>query len=158
MFNINDREPRKVSTGQNCFRFLIPVEKLQANPITRAFLDKIGLDAVHLFVGPDRRIVLYPCRSGALLNIGAIHPTVAGTNAEDESWHSKGNIEELLSTYANFSEELRTLCRMAEDLKLWSLASRDPPPTFVKGKMALLGDAAHPTLPRTSSHSRPLWS
>lgn len=39
------------------------------------------------------------------------------------------------------------MCRLAEDVKLWSLASRNPAPTFVKGKLALIGDAAHPMLP-----------
>lgn len=131
---------------------------MQANPITRALLEKTGLDSLHVFVGPNRRIVMYPCRSGTLLNVAAFYPTIAGTGAEDVSWHNEGNMDQLLSTYANFGEELRTLCGMAEDLKLWSLASRDPPPTSVKGNMALLGDAAHPTLPRTSPHSQPLRS
>ncbi|KAJ5098206.1 monooxygenase [Penicillium argentinense] len=136
----------KESTGQNCFRFLVPVSKIKANPIATALLDKIGLDGVHAFVGQDRRIVLYPCRNGELLNVAGIHPS-GTTPANDASWLDSGNMEELLATFSSFGPELQELCRLAEDLKLWSLASRSPPSTFVKGKLALIGDAAHPTLP-----------
>ncbi|KAJ6128922.1 hypothetical protein N7471_010139 [Penicillium samsonianum] len=139
-------ERGKESTGQNCFRFLVPLAKALANPLTAALLSKTGLDGVHAFSGPDRRLVIYPCRNGNLLNIVAIHP--AGSDkAKEASWLESADLEQLLQTYSSFGPELRELCGMAEDLKLWSLVSRSPPRTFIKGKMALVGDAAHPTLP-----------
>ncbi|KAL3483676.1 hypothetical protein BJX62DRAFT_244664 [Aspergillus germanicus] len=113
-----------ISTGQNCFRFLVPVSKMQNGALTSNLLTKIGPDGVHVFATHDRRLVLYPYGS------------------HDVSWHNAGSVEELLETFEGFSEELREMCRMAEDVKLWSLASRDPAPTFVKGKLALIGDAA----------------
>ncbi|KAJ5240518.1 uncharacterized protein N7469_002109 [Penicillium citrinum] len=136
----------KESTGQNCFRFLVPLSKAKANPLTAALLSKTGLDGVHAFSGPDRRLVVYPCRSGDLLNIVAIHPA-GNDEVKEASWLESGSQNQLLETYSSFGPELQELCRMAEDLKLWSLASRSPPRTFVKGKLALVGDAAHPTLP-----------
>lgn len=143
-------ERGKESTGQNCFRFLVPLAKAQTNPLTAALLCKTGLDGVHAFSGPDRRLVIYPCRNGNLLNIVAIHP--AGSDkAKEASWLESADLEQLLQTYSSFGPELRELCGMAEDLKLWSLVSRSPPRTFIKGKMALVGDAAHPTLPRKSN-------
>jgi salicylate hydroxylase len=144
----------KESTGQNCFRFLVPMAKVQANPSTAALLSRTGLDGVHAFSGPDRRLVIYPCRTGELLNIVAIHPAGSGEVKED-SWLESGNLEQLLQIYSSFGPELQALCSMAEDLKLWSLASRSPPRTFVKGKLALVGDAAHPTLPRKSCTTTP---
>jgi 2-polyprenyl-6-methoxyphenol hydroxylase-like FAD-dependent oxidoreductase len=38
--------------------------------------------------------------------------------------------------------------RTAEDLKLWKLLFRSPIPSWTKGKAVLIGDAAHPMLPR----------
>jgi hypothetical protein len=77
----------------------------------------------------------------------------------EASWLDFGNLGDLLETYYSFSPELKELCRMAEDLKLWSLASRSPPSTLIKGKLALVVDAAHPTLPRKSTiHFRPVSS
>lgn len=93
---------------------------------------------------------MYPCRVGSLLNVAGIHPSDAMARTEYSSWLDSGNLEDMLATYRDFCPELQEMCRQAEDVKLWSLASRQPPPTFVKGKLALLGDAAHPTLPRKS--------
>ena len=68
--------------------------------------------------------------------------------AVESSWLNKGNINDMMSEVEGFATELREFCSMAEDVKHWSLASRDPPTTFYRGKLALIGDAAHPTLPR----------
>lgn len=139
----------KESTGQNCFRFLVPTAKAQENPLTAALIARIGLDGVHVFANADRRIVLYPCRTGDLLNVAAIHPSGNG-EAKENSWLESGSLEQLLEAYCSFGPELQELCHLGEDLKLWSLSSRSPPNAFVKGKLALIGDAAHPTLPRKS--------
>ncbi|CBF87163.1 uncharacterized protein ANIA_02593 [Aspergillus nidulans FGSC A4] len=140
-------DQNKQSTGQSCFRCLIPVCKLRNNSLTSPLLDKIGLDATIVFTSPDRRLVMYPCRAGSLLNLAGIHPSDAMARTEYSSWLDSGSLEDMLATYRDFCPELQELCRQAEDVKLWSLASRQPPPTFVKGKLALLGDTAHPTLP-----------
>ena len=126
------------------------MEKIQANPLTAALMAKTGIDGVHAFVTHDRRIVVYPCRGGQLLNVAGIHPAEKETNARDSSWLDGGSLSHLIETYQDFGEELQEMCRLAEDLKLWSLASRSPAPTFVRGKLALIGDAAHPMLPRMS--------
>ncbi|KAJ0419056.1 FAD/NAD(P)-binding domain-containing protein [Aspergillus carlsbadensis] len=145
---ITGLERTSISTGQNCFRFLVPVSKMQENPLTANLLTKIGLDGVHVFAAHDRRLVLYPCRRGQLLNVAGIYPSDPGVDSvHDASWHNAGSVQELLDTFEGFSDELREMCRMAEDVKLWSLSSRDPAPTFVSGKLALIGDAAHPMLP-----------
>jgi salicylate hydroxylase len=44
--------------------------------------------------------------------------------------------------------DLQAICSKAEDLKLWRLCERENPiPTLTKGKVVLIGDAAHPMLP-----------
>ncbi|KAL6229727.1 hypothetical protein BDW75DRAFT_249355 [Aspergillus navahoensis] len=144
---VTGAERKKESTGQSCFRCVVPVSKLRANPLTAPLLEKMGLDATHAFAGSDRRLVMYPCRRGTLLNVAGIHPSDAMARTENSSWLDSGNLEDMLATYRDFCPELQEICRQAEDIKLWSLASRQPPPTFVKGRLALLGDAAHPTLP-----------
>ncbi|KAJ4340449.1 hypothetical protein N0V87_002433 [Didymella glomerata] len=68
---------------------------------------------------------------------------------EESSWLSSGSKYELIKQVEDFSPELREMCSLAEDVKLWSLASRDPPTVFHRGKLCLIGDAAHPTLPHT---------
>ncbi|CZR45230.1 uncharacterized protein FPRO_15595 [Fusarium proliferatum ET1] len=139
--------PVRVSTKQNTFRFLVPIEKLMANPITGPFFGKLGFDCQHVFTTRDRRMVVYPCRNGKLLNIVAMHPAEDAGLDSESSWLAGGRVEDLLDVYKNFGPELIEMCRIGEDLKLWSLATRDPPTKFYKGRTVLLGDAAHPMLP-----------
>ncbi|KAI1427037.1 hypothetical protein F5Y12DRAFT_783598 [Xylaria sp. FL1777] len=135
-----------VATGQKVFRFLVPTEKAMANPIVKAFVEKLGLNKTSGIGSGRGRMVIYPCRSGTLLNCAVL--THFGDFAgPDASWHNAGKQEDLMASVEGYAEGVREICSMAEDLKLWSLATRDPPPTYVKGKLALLGDAAHPMLP-----------
>ncbi|KAL4807579.1 monooxygenase [Aspergillus unguis] len=139
-----------ISTGQNCFRFLVPVSKMQDNPLTASLMNKIGLDGVHVFTAHNRRLVVYPCRGGTLLNVVGLCPSDLSSEEEKASkgsWHTAGSREQLLNTFRDFGADLKEICAMAEDVKLWSLASRDPAPVFYHGKLALIGDAAHPMLP-----------
>ncbi|KAH7112975.1 monooxygenase [Dactylonectria estremocensis] len=134
---VTQKTPERKSTGQNTFRFLVPMDKIQANPLTRRLFANLGIDCQHVFVTYDRRLVIYPCRRGKLLNIVAMHPAEDSSLESESSWLAGGKIEDLLNTYSEFSPDIIEMCSLAEDLKLWSLATRDPPRS----------DAAHPMLP-----------
>lgn len=97
---------------------------------------------------------MYPCRSGKLLNIAGICPE-GEVEVGESTWLNSGSKDDLMKAYEGFGPELKEICNLAEDVKLWSLASRDPPKIFHNGKLCLIGDAAHPTLPRKlSSHTQ----
>lgn len=124
---------------------------MMANSLTGSLLQKTGVDGLHAFSSDDRRLVIYPCRHGTLLNVAAIHPSsdsLEENAAKNSSWLNQGNVDHLLETYKDFAPALLAMCKMAEDLKLWSLGSRRPPYSFYEDKLVLVGDAAHPTLPR----------
>ncbi|KAL4981260.1 hypothetical protein BDW68DRAFT_172684 [Aspergillus falconensis] len=90
-------ERARVSTGQNCYRFLIPVRKMRDNPPTANLLARTGLNGVHAFATQDRRLVMYPCRKGELFNVAGICPCGSKTEAGDESsWHNTGSASQLL--------------------------------------------------------------
>ncbi|KAF5675986.1 3-hydroxybenzoate 6-hydroxylase 1 [Fusarium circinatum] len=143
--------PVRVSTKQNTFRFLVPIDKLMANPITGPFFSKLGFDCQHVFTTRDRRMVVYPCRNAKLLNIVAMHPSENAGLESESSWLAGRKVEDLLEVYKEFGPELIEMCRIGEDLRLWSLATRDPPTQFYKGRTVLLGDAAHPMLPHAAA-------
>ena len=126
------------------------MDKIQTNPVTREFFEQHKLHGVNAFTSGDRRLVVYPCRHATLLNVVAIHPTAESPSEGESSWLAGGKIEDLLSTYSQFCPALIEMCKMTEDLKLWSLASRTPPTIFWRKNLVLIGDAAHPTLPRES--------
>lgn len=66
------RDVSQFSSGQACYRWLIPTALLADDPATKTFVDMPG----HFVqvAGPDKRIVMYPCAGGALTNCLAILP------------------------------------------------------------------------------------
>jgi 2-polyprenyl-6-methoxyphenol hydroxylase-like FAD-dependent oxidoreductase len=59
-------------------------------------------------------------------------------------------LDQILKVYKDFDPAVLALFHMADptSLKVWKLLDMEILPTWVKGKLALLGDAAHPFLPR----------
>lgn len=70
--SVAGRQVPMISTGHACYRWLTPASRLADNPVTKTFLDKPG----HFvqITGSDRRIVLYPCSGGQLVNCVAFAP------------------------------------------------------------------------------------
>lgn len=61
-----------ITAGHACYRWLTPASRLADDPVAKTFLDIPG----HFvqITGPDRRIVLYPCQGGQLVNCLAFAP------------------------------------------------------------------------------------
>jgi salicylate hydroxylase len=133
-------------TGQSIFRFLVPTEKLRANPVTAAIFPESEPSGIRVAVLGNRRMVWYPCRNGTLQNCAMIHADERySTSVED--WNAEASKEDLLNTYKAFHPALVELCNQADDIRLWPLLFRRPNATWTKGKAILIGDAAHPMLP-----------
>ncbi|KAH8803320.1 putative salicylate hydroxylase [Xylogone sp. PMI_703] len=132
------------ATGHSAFRFLVPTEKLLADEETRQLFE--GPPGLSIATIGDRRLIWYPCRAGELYNFVGMHPEVSSGEYKEE-WNVDASLAGLLDTFKDFHPSLGAACRKAEDLKLWKLLFRNPIPTWVKGKVVLIGDAAHPMLP-----------
>lgn len=122
-------------TGLLAWRGLIPMERLPER-LRRL----VGTN----WVGPGGHVVHYPLRRGALMNF-------VGTAERDdwrvESWTEPGTTEELLKDFAGWNEDVQTLIRNIETPFKWALLGREPLDRWTAGRVTLLGDAAHPTLP-----------
>ncbi|KAL4790685.1 hypothetical protein BDV19DRAFT_401896 [Aspergillus venezuelensis] len=139
-------------SGKNAFRFLIKRQDALNDPETRSLVDEIG--TWFLFDSPELRIVVYPCASGELLNFVCIHPdTMSTINEEGGDWNQGASKEALLDVYKDFSPQVLKLLSKADPatLKVWPLLDADDLPTWIEGRLALLGDAAHPFLPYRAS-------
>jgi len=68
---------------------------------------------------------------------------------EVESWTTPGEVEELRDDFAGWHPSIQQLLDQVEgdSLYKWALFDRDPMPEWGKGRVSLLGDACHPTLP-----------
>ncbi|QDS74293.1 hypothetical protein FKW77_003743 [Venturia effusa] len=133
------------SSGKSAFRFLIPRKTLLDDPETKDFVENKGI--LTMFIGEDRRFVMYPCSNNELLNFVAMHPSNE-SDASDE-WNAGGSKESMSKIYKDFGPKIAALISHidAKGLKLWSLLDMKVLPHWVNGKLALMGDAAHPFLP-----------
>lgn len=65
-------------------------------------------------------------------------------------WNKEADFDQFLKVYENFDPALLALAKKADraGIKVWQLMDMEKLPTWTKGKLALLGDAAHPFTPR----------
>ncbi|HUB46048.1 MAG TPA: FAD-dependent monooxygenase, partial [Acetobacteraceae bacterium] len=96
------------------------------------------------WVGHGGHVVTYPLRRGELLNF------VGAVERDDwlvESWTEAGTREECARDLGRWHEDVQSIIRNIDTPFKWALLGRDPLPHFAQGRVCLLGDAAHPTLP-----------
>lgn len=97
-----------------------------------------------VWVGPGAHIVSYPMRRGELLNFVGI---VEKAEWASESWSQQGTHEDLHADFAQWHPHVHELIDQIETPFKWSLRGRKPLTQWSKGRITLLGDACHPTLP-----------
>jgi len=97
---------------------------------------------VHM--GPMRHVVSYPLRGGTLLNLVAVQERAAWT---EESWSQKDDPMALRAAFGDFGPEVQAMLAAVEEVHLWGLFRHPVAQVWQRDGLALLGDAAHPTLP-----------
>lgn len=103
-----------------------------------------GDNSAVLTMGPDRHVVTYPLRGGAMMNIVAIEEREDWT---DDGWRLKGDPDEMRARFTDFGGAVKDILARVEDPFLWALYLHPVAAVWHQGRLALLGDAAHPTLP-----------
>ncbi|WP_416906763.1 MAG: FAD-dependent monooxygenase [Polymorphobacter sp.] len=124
-------------TGQVAWRGLVPLDALPA--------EQQGLPpGIH--IGPGRLFMRYPVRGGAIINFAAFVETAGW---QEEGWTIPSTIPELMAHFEDWDPLVRTLISATPPDKLfkWALHARAPLETWTRGRVTLLGDAAHAMLP-----------
>ena len=129
--------------GHFAWRATVPLEGLETPPAREATLWMgRGAHAVTYLLRPDR--------SGepTLANfVGVVEASGGAGDPAAESWRRRGARADALADFAGWHPEVRALVRAAPQLHQWALFDRAPLGRWVRGRVALLGDAAHPMLP-----------
>ena len=99
-----------------------------------------------LWWGPGKHFVHYYVRSGELINCVCV---VEKQGWELESWSERGDLDELKQDFMGWDDSIGSLIDAMDPNECfkWALFDRQPMTSWGRGRVTLLGDACHPTLP-----------
>ncbi len=100
-----------------------------------------------LRLGPEAHLVQYPLRCGSIINLVAIIRSAWQGHGAHHEWDSAADRSTLERAFAGWSKETRALIGAPIQLRAWPLYHRPPIARFSIGRVALVGDAAHPMVP-----------
>jgi salicylate hydroxylase len=128
---VSDGKP--IVAGHITYRAVLPTSEM---PEHLRWRDMV------LWAGEKVHLVHYPLRTGELFNLVAVFHS----SRYEEGWDSYGDPAELHERFAKTCAPVRTLLGKIESWRMWVLCDRPPIKEWSKGRMTLLGDAAHPML------------
>ena len=134
----NDVTPR--ATGHTAWRALVEMSSLPAA--------LRNVDRVDVWLGPRLHAVAYPVRGGAALNVIVVAESAPAGDVRD--WDQTSSLDALKQATGNTGAALQSLLEAMPSWRAWTLFDRAPltsPGDMADGRIALLGDAAHPMLP-----------
>lgn len=124
-----NKADRPFFTGQVAWRAL--TKSADAPPVAR------------IWMAPGRHLVTYPIGNGRL-NIVAVQER---SQWADEGWHHPDDPKNLQQAFGDCASQVRAILGAVEHVNLWGLFRHPVAQTWRMGSVAILGDAAHPTLP-----------
>jgi salicylate hydroxylase len=128
---VGDGKP--VVSGHIAYRAVLP---------TSEWPKEYRLSKMIVWCGEKTHLVHYPLRRGELFNLVAVFHS----DRYEEGWDTFGEPEELHARFADKCEAVRTLLQKVNSWKMWVLCDRPAIKNWSKGRITLLGDAAHPML------------
>ena len=123
-----------VFSGSVAYRGVIPHDRIPSWP-TGSWL---------MWLGKGKHFLTFPLRAGQLINYVGFVPA---DDEMKESWSLPGDPDVLRREFAGWDPRIESLLSQVSATFRWALYDREPLPTWSRGRLTLLGDAAHPMLP-----------
>jgi salicylate hydroxylase len=122
-------------TGLMAWRGVIDMERLPEH-----MRRQVGTN----WVGPGGHVVNYALNAGRLMNFVGIRER---NDWQIESWNQAGTSEECAADFVGWNEDIQQMIQAIDVPYKWALMTRAPLPKWSVGRVSLLGDACHSTLP-----------
>jgi salicylate hydroxylase len=118
----------------------------------RAVINADGADPrwpqnVILRLGKEAHLVQYPLRGGSIINLVATIRSASSAGNADREHDETANHANLERAFRGWSREARLLTQASAQWRAWPIYRRPPISSFSLGRVALIGDAAHPMVP-----------
>lgn len=97
-----------------------------------------------VWMGPGKHVVHYFVRDRQLVNFVAVMEQNAWTR---ESWTEKAAVNDLLTAFAGWHPQVRSIIGAVDEVFAWGLFEHSPMARWSAGRVTLLGDACHAMLP-----------
>ena len=120
-------------SGHVAYRAVLPFKE---------FPENLRWNAATLWAGPRNHLVHYPLRRRELFNIVAVFHD----DAYMEGWNEPGDRDALMRRFDGVGPLPMSILERVENWRMWVLCDREPTDVWSKGRVTLLGDAAHPML------------
>ncbi|KAK7035754.1 salicylate hydroxylase [Favolaschia claudopus] len=136
-------------TNSVAYRGLVPMDTLRQEGVTSA-VDKRLLN----FVGIDKHIIAFPIKSGKMVNVVAFatdNSVSVGSVEVTGPWVEAVPHQELLDKFQDWGHDVTAMIKYMKTPSKWFIHALSPLETFVRGKIALVGDAAHAMPPHLGS-------
>ncbi len=120
--------------GTISYRGLVSRDRLQDWP----------KDRWEMWTGPGKHFLVFPLRRGELVNYVGFVPV---DEEMKESWTAPGDPDKLRAEFEGWDPRIGEVLAQVDHCFRWALYDREPLPSWTRGRLTLLGDAAHPMLP-----------
>lgn len=128
---VGDGAPRV--SGHTTYRSVIPTEQMP---------EDLRWNAATLWAGPKCHIVHYPLSGWKLFNLVVTYHN----DAPEPVAGRPVDADEVFKGFHHVHPRAQEILRRGTNWKAWVLCDREPADRWVDGRVALLGDAAHPML------------
>jgi salicylate hydroxylase len=112
--------------------------------VSRERIPDWPMDRWQMWAGPSKHFLVFPVRHGEMVNYVGFVPA---DQEMKESWSASGDPDVLRHEFEGWDPRIGTVLKQVDNTFRWALYDREPLPTWTKGRLTLLGDAAHPMLP-----------